>query len=39
MANGTLGPYPSKAYDVATICGDYYLTEAVLRLTKLGEFF
>jgi unsaturated chondroitin disaccharide hydrolase len=37
MANGTQGPYPSSHYDVATVFGDYYLTEAVLRLIKLGE--
>jgi hypothetical protein len=35
IANGTQGPYPAKPYDVATIFGDYYLTQAVLRLFKL----
>jgi len=35
MTNGTHGPYPEKAYDVATVFGDYYLTETVLRLLKL----
>ncbi|UJR16766.1 hypothetical protein I4U23_003666 [Adineta vaga] len=35
MANGTHGPYPQKAYDVATVFGDYYLTQTVLRLRKL----
>jgi len=39
MANGTQGPYPSAHYDVATVFGDYYLTEAVLRLSKLGYNF
>ncbi|UJR32401.1 hypothetical protein I4U23_019863 [Adineta vaga] len=35
IANGTQGPYPSHPYDVATIFGDYYLTQTVLRLSKL----
>ena len=35
IANGTQGPYPEKPFDVATIFGDYYLTETVLRLSKL----
>ncbi len=35
MANGTLGPYPRNAYDVALSFGDYYLTQAVVRLSKL----
>ncbi len=39
MANGTQGPYPEKPYDVATVYGDYYLTETVLRLFKLGYGF
>jgi hypothetical protein len=39
MANGTHGPYPEKPYDVATVFGDYYLTETVLRLIKLGYSF
>ena len=36
MANVTHGPYPGKPYDVATVFGDYYLTQTVLRLIKLG---
>ena len=39
MANGTHGPYPGKPYDVATVFGDYYLTQTVLRLMKLGFSF
>ena len=39
IANGTQGPYPAKPYDVATVFGDYYLTETVLRLMKLGYSF
>ncbi|CAF2835082.1 unnamed protein product [Rotaria sp. Silwood2] len=35
IANGTHGSYPAKPYDVATAFGDYYLTQAVLRLFKL----
>ncbi|CAF3469129.1 unnamed protein product [Rotaria socialis] len=35
IANGTQGPYPDKPYDLATVFGDYYLTQAVLRLSKL----
>jgi unsaturated chondroitin disaccharide hydrolase len=35
MTNGTHGPYPEKPYDVATMYGDYYLTQTVLRLLKL----
>jgi unsaturated chondroitin disaccharide hydrolase len=35
IANGTQGPYPEKPYDVATLYGDYYLTQTVLRLLKL----
>jgi unsaturated chondroitin disaccharide hydrolase len=35
IANGTQGPYPEKPYDVATVFGDYYLTQTVLRLLKL----
>jgi unsaturated chondroitin disaccharide hydrolase len=35
IANGTQGPYPSHPYDVATVFGDYYLTQTVLRLSKL----
>lgn len=34
IANGTLGPYPSRPYDVVTVFGDYYLTQAALRLYK-----
>jgi unsaturated chondroitin disaccharide hydrolase len=37
IANGTQGPYPKSHYDVATIYGDYYLTETALRLFKLGQ--
>jgi unsaturated chondroitin disaccharide hydrolase len=39
MANGTHGPYPEKPYDVATVFGDFYLTQTVLRLMKLGSLF
>lgn len=39
IANGTQGPYPNSHYDVTTIYGDYYLTEAALRLYKLGHLF
>ena len=39
IANGTQGPYPNSHYDVATVYGEYYLTEAALRLYKLGHFF
>ncbi len=39
MANGTQGPYPEHPYDVATVFGDYYLTQTVLRLYKLGYSF
>ncbi len=36
LANGTLGPYPSNpAFDVALSFGDYYFTEAVVRLSQL----
>ncbi len=35
LANGTGGPYPQNAYDIALIFGDYYLTQAVVRLGKL----
>jgi hypothetical protein len=35
MANGTLGPYPERPYDVALSFGDYYLTQAIVRLSKL----
>ncbi len=34
IANGTIGPYPKGPYDVALAYGDYYLTQAVLRLAK-----
>jgi hypothetical protein len=34
LANGTIGPYPSRPYDVALAYGDYYLTQAVIRLTS-----
>jgi unsaturated chondroitin disaccharide hydrolase len=39
IANGTQGPYPEHPYDVATVFGDYYLTQTVLRLYKLGYSF
>ncbi len=39
MANETQGPYPSAHYDVATVFGDYYLTEVVSRLNKLTQLF
>jgi hypothetical protein len=39
IANGTQGPYPEKPFNVATMYGDYYLTETVLRLIKLGYSF
>ncbi len=39
IANGTQGPYPNSHYNVATVYGDYYLTEAALRLFKLGYLF
>ena len=32
LANGTLGPYPINPYDVALSFGDYYFTQAALRL-------
>ncbi len=35
LANGTIGPYPERPYDVALSYGDYYLTQAVVRLSKL----
>ncbi len=35
MANGTLGPYPKNGYDLALSFADYYLTQAVVRLSKL----
>jgi unsaturated chondroitin disaccharide hydrolase len=35
IANGTMGPYPSSPYNVALEYGDYYLTQAVVRLAKL----
>jgi hypothetical protein len=35
LANGTGGPYPRSSYDAAYSFGDYYLTQAVLRLAKL----
>jgi hypothetical protein len=35
MANGTLGPYPARPFDVALSFGDYYLTQAIVRLGKL----
>lgn len=35
LVNGTTGPYPKSPYDVSLIYGDYYLTQAVIRLSKL----
>ncbi len=35
LANGTMGPYPKEPFDVALAYGDYYLTQAILRLAKL----
>ncbi|CAF1406960.1 unnamed protein product [Adineta steineri] len=35
IANGTQGPYPDKPYDIATVFGDYYLIQTILRLFKL----
>jgi hypothetical protein len=35
LANGTGGPYPENPYDVAFSFGDYYLTQAIVRLAKL----
>ncbi|CAF4232509.1 unnamed protein product [Adineta steineri] len=35
IANGTQGPYPDKPYDIATVSGDYYLIQTILRLFKL----
>ena len=35
LANGTLGPYPKNPYDVALSFGDYYFTQAALRLLLL----
>jgi unsaturated chondroitin disaccharide hydrolase len=35
LANGTGGPFPTGIYDVAFSFGDYYLTQAVVRLGKL----
>lgn len=39
LANGTAGPYPAKPYDVALSFGDYYLTQAIVRLAKLHPLF
>lgn len=35
LTNGTMGPYPKSSYDVSLIYGDYYLTQAIIRLSKL----
>ncbi|CAF4493491.1 unnamed protein product [Rotaria sp. Silwood2] len=35
IVNGTQGPYSEKPYDIATVLGNYYLTQTVLRLFKL----
>ena len=34
LANATGGAYPRPPYDVAFSFGDYYLTQAIVRLTK-----
>ena len=39
VANGTHSPYPEKAYDVATVVADYYLTQTVWRLVKFASLF
>lgn len=35
LANGTWGPYPEKPFDLSLSYGDYYLTQAIVRLSKL----
>ena len=35
LTNGTIGPYPKNSYDVSLAYGDYYLTQAVVRLSKM----
>ena len=35
LANGTIGPYPRSPYNAALIYGDYYLTQAIVRLAKV----
>ncbi len=35
LANATLGPYPKNPYDKAFSFGDYFFTQAVVRLSKL----
>ncbi|CAF3182652.1 unnamed protein product [Rotaria socialis] len=35
LTNGTMGPYPKSPYDVSLAYGDYYLTQAIVRLAKL----
>jgi hypothetical protein len=35
LANGTIGPYPKTAYDVALAYDDYYLTQATVCLAKI----
>ncbi|UJR18757.1 hypothetical protein I4U23_005663 [Adineta vaga] len=35
LTNGTIGPYPKNPYDVSLSFGDYYLTQAIIRLIKL----
>ncbi|CAF0742139.1 unnamed protein product [Adineta ricciae] len=35
LVNGTIGSYPKNPYDVSLSYGDYYLTQAVIRLSKL----
>ena len=35
LVNGTTGPYPKNPYDVSLVYGDYYLTQAIIRLAKV----
>jgi len=35
LTNGTWGPYPKNPFDVSLSYGDYYLTQAIVRLSKL----
>ncbi len=35
LTNGTIGPYPERPYDISLPYGDYYLTQALIRLAKL----
>lgn len=36
LANGTWGTYPKNPYDIALSYGDYYFTQAIVRLSKLS---